>query len=112
MKKIFVFMLAFVSFLCAELDFNSYFTLKQNLNVLDFKNPFFHEQTSASNSLHLQAIFNDRAKINERWYQKDDTVGGAKIIEISQKQGFVLLEKEEDRFYLKLKRVSHKVFIE
>ena len=111
-KKIVLIVLFCVSFLFAEIDFKVYFNSVQNHNVLEFKNPFFYEELKRDDSLRLQAIFNDKAKINEQWYQKNDIINKAKILEISQKQGFVLFEKEGGRFYLYLKRVSHKIFIQ
>lgn len=95
----------------AYADFKTYFERinEANTSILGLYNPFFISDMDAK--LHLQAIFNDRAKINEEWYQKDDTINGAKIVEISQKQGFILLEKNSHHFYLTLKRINHKIHI-
>lgn len=95
----------------AYADFRGYYKTLANdtRSIVGLKNPFFVDDMN--DRLHLQAIFENKAKINEQWYQKDDTINGAKIVEISQNQGLVLLEKNTHQFSLSIKRANHKVFI-
>lgn len=95
----------------AYADFGVYFDRinSKDADILELFNPFFISDLDAK--LHLQAILNDKVKINEQWYQKDDSINGAIIIEISPSQGFVLFEKNKQHFHLNLKRANHKIHI-
>lgn len=96
-----------VAFACA--DFQGYYEKfsADTKSVLAFKNPFFVD--GMNEQLHLQAIFGDKAKINERWYQKDDSIEGAKILSVLPNS--VLLEKDAHQFQLNIKRANHKIHI-
>lgn len=93
----------------AYADFQSYYEKlnAQTTSVAEFKNPFFADDMN--DKLHLQAIFADKAKINERWYQKDESINGAKILSVSPNS--VLLEKDAHQFQLSIKRANHKIHI-
>lgn len=94
----------------AYADFKGYYEgLKDSKSVLEFKNPFFADDMNAQ--LHLQAIVAGKAKINEQWYQKDESVNGARIVAIAPRDGAVLLEKDTHQFHLTLKRANHKIHI-
>lgn len=94
----------------AYADFKGYYEgLKDSKSVLEFKNPFFADDMNAQ--LHLQAIVAGKAKINEQWYQKDESVNGARIVAIAPRDGAVWLEKDTHQFHLTLKRANHKIHI-
>ena len=82
---------------------------KDKQSLAEFKNPFFVDDINEQ--FHLQAIFENKAKINEQWYQLDESINGAKLVKISQSQGLVLLEKDTQQFQLSLKRLNHKIQI-
>lgn len=95
----------------AYADFRAYFDRinSNEADILGLYNPFFISDLDAK--LQLQAILNDKVKINEQWYKKDESINGATIIEISPSQGFVLFEKNKQHFHLNLKRANHKIHI-
>ncbi len=120
MKKCLLFLIILITFASANLfansakdlasEFESYFAgLENRLEITKIHNPFFYDELGSK--LHLQAIFEDKAKINDKWYHATQSIEDATIVEISAKQGFVLLEKGQHHFYLSLKRANHKVFI-
>ncbi len=89
-------------------EFGAYFD-RARLNLSEFKNPFFYDEFSSK--LHLQAIFDGKVKINDKWYQKGGQIDGATILGISAKDGSVALEKAQHNFHLSLKRANHKIYI-
>lgn len=88
-------------------DFESFFENK-GVNLTSFKNPFFDE-ISGDNTLKLQAIFDKKAKINDKWYQKDEFIDNAKILQISPNS--VLLQKDGQRIRLKISDKNPKIKI-
>lgn len=54
----------------------------------------------------LTAIFNDRVKINNRWYKMNTTVKGYKITEIGE--NFVVLSRNDNQLRVFLKRPKSK----
>ncbi len=115
LKKYLLFLIALITFSSANSlgnlakEFESYFAGLENAAEGAIQNPFFYDELGSK--LHLQAIFEGRAKINDKWYQANQSIEDATIVEISAKQGFVLFEKAQHHFYLNLKRANHKVFI-
>ena len=112
MKKYLLFLIVLITFANATSakEFESYFAgLENAVESAQIQNPFFYDELGSK--LHLQAIFEGRAKINDKWYQANQSIEDATIVEISAKQGFVLFEKAQHHFYLNLKRANHKVFI-
>ena len=99
--------LVFLPFLCVGVDFNAFFK-QEALDLSTVLNPFFYEEKGKD--LKLQVIFNDRAKIDDGWYGKDDLVRGYKILEIGK--DFVLLDGKEGSFILNIKRSSNKIQIQ
>lgn len=80
-------------------DFAEFFKSNKRLNLSEFKNPFFDENIG-DESLKLQAILANRAKINDKWYQKNDQINNAKIIAINVNS--VLLQKDGQKIRLKI----------
>ncbi|TQR25501.1 hypothetical protein [Campylobacter sp. MIT 97-5078] len=104
MKKwIFCFGIAFLASIQAV-------PLQKSIDITQFKNPFYDEDIKIDTNLKLQAIFNQKAKINGIWYQVNERLDNARLLEISNDS--VLLQREQELFYLKLKRINHKVFID
>lgn len=59
----------------------------------------------------LEALFNQSAKINGKWYQKGDFIyQKIQLVEISQDS--IWLDEEGEKLRLDLKRINHKVFID
>ncbi|MGP1484770.1 MAG: hypothetical protein ACTTJC_01515 [Campylobacter sp.] len=57
----------------------------------------------------LQAIFENRAKISSKWYQKNDSINGYKIIKITQKE--VILKENNTELKLQIKKENNNVKI-
>lgn len=103
-KKISLFILL-ISFLNA--DIRTFLNTKAQITEL--KNPFF--DYAVEKKLFLQAILNDRAKIQDNWYSIGEHIEGvsARIIDI--KNGIVFLEKDGEILQLKPERKSYKIII-
>lgn len=105
MKKLVLILIANI----ALADFEAFFEAnKKSVNLSEFKNPFFDEGVS-DESLKLQVILGDRAKINDKWVSKNDKIGGAKVLKITS--NFVLLENDDGKVRLKLSRQNPKITI-
>ena len=102
-----LFNLAFANDFMSE--FENYFENLDAKKDNQIQNPFFYGDLDAK--FYLQAILGKRAKINDKWYEASQNLDDAKIVKISAKQGFVLLERSQQQFYLTLKRANHKVLI-
>lgn len=75
----------------------------------EIKDPFFEQDEQKETKLKLQAILDNKAKINGLWYMQGDYIDDAKIISI--KNNKILLQGLSGDFYLDIERKSHKISI-
>lgn len=76
-----------------------------SFNVLDFKNPFFENLTASSEEFKLEAILSNSVKINGSWYELNDMIHSAKILQINSDE--VVLQRAGELFAIKLQGVNH-----
>lgn len=82
-------------------------TNSPELDISSFKNPFFETLTP---SFKIQALLNDRVKINSKWYQEGDFISQAQILDIKDDE--ILLKQDSKLIKLKATRSNHKIFID
>lgn len=106
MKRVFCLLIFVLGAFATEANFQD----KNSLNILDFQDPFFDNQgTSLKKDLILQAILNDKAKINHHWYQEKDFIDQVQLIEIHK--DYVLIDEHDKQYQIYLQRPNHKVII-
>ncbi|ARJ55734.1 hypothetical protein [Campylobacter cuniculorum] len=111
MKKILCAFLCF-GILNAQSDFKEYFSHLEKRFDIEFSklhNPFSNPHLEQIYTLKIQAIFPDKVKINNAWYQQDDWINQAQIKSIESKQ--IILEYDNIIIPLKLKS-NDKIYID
>lgn len=84
--------------------------MQKSIEIKNMKNPFYDEDIKTQSRFKLQALINEKAKINDKWYKTNEILEGNYLLEIHK--DFVLLENEQEYLYLKIKRGSHKILID
>lgn len=92
-----------ILFSCAKL-------LAQEIDIASFKNPFFESPLDEMPELKIEALLNERVKINSKWYQKGDFIDGAQIVEIKENE--ISLKQNNALIKLKATRSSHQILID
>ncbi len=92
--------------------------------IVELRNPFIDQQTlkkivikqkivktkKKKFILHLLSIFNDRAKINGRWYKKGAKIGSYRLSYIDPNHAYVILQTKHKQLRLFLRKQKHSLF--
>lgn len=88
-----------LSTLWAQDELGEYFKLlyaKKNVEFEKLQNPFLNPTFEKIKNLKLVAIMFNKAKINDKWYEKGDQIDGAIILEINTKE--IIVEYDAVKF--------------